>query len=280
MFIAYTFNRYYLKATEISIFSLLSSRTGKTPLKIILVIENDLKDEDLDTIKKMTDEAENCSMEIYRPEELFKDSFCFDEDSCAPSEGIQVSFYRLYLSKLLGSEDRCLFLDSDLVVRKDLAELYDTDLKNVCFAGVTDRLCLDKKELERIRSYKVKNGMYINSGVIMMNLKRLRDTSLDDRLLDMAYSRAFPYLDQDVINFCDPDEIRLTDKTYNVFPDDEKQEWISFIAEDEIDNALNDPAIVHYIGPEKPWEYRVSKGEYWKQAEDEYNEWLKAGKLE
>lgn len=279
MHIAYTFNRLYIKPAAVSIFSMLSSRTSDMPIKIIILLEDNVKDEDLSIISKMVDEASACSMEIYRPKQFFNEIFNSDEHSSAAQEGVQVSFFRLYLSKLLKDTDRCLYMDSDLVVRRDLSNLYKTDLSNICFAGVVDRLCLEEKQLQRTRSYGVKDGMYINSGVTMMNLERLRDTGLNEKLLAYACEHAFPYLDQDTINFCCPEEIGLIPKVYNVFPDDMREEWdnaaLSTISGQEVEDALCDPGIFHYIGPKKPWQYSVPRDIYWKQAEEKLNKWLK-----
>ena len=278
MYIAYTFNKLYIKPAAVSIYSMLRSRTSDIPIKIIILLEDNVKDEDLSVIARMVNEAPDCTMEVYRPKDYFSEIFNSDEHSSAAPEGVQVSFYRLYLSKLLKETDRCLYMDSDLVVRRDLSELYKTDLTDKCFTGVVDRLCLEEKQLVRTRSYGVKDGMYINSGVTMMNLERLRNTGLNEKLLVYACEHAFPYLDQDTINFCCPEEIGLIPKVYNVFPDDMREEWdnaaLSTISGQEVEDALCDPGIFHYIGPKKPWQYSVPRDKYWKQAEEDFNKWI------
>jgi lipopolysaccharide biosynthesis glycosyltransferase len=110
---------------------------------------------------------------------------------------------------------------------------------------------------------------------MMINLKRLRETGLDYRLLECGSSQAFPYLDQDLINFTCPEEIGLLPKEYNVFPDDTEKEWASwpFPGNRTLAGALLDPAIFHYIGPDKPWVKPVPGDAYWLEAEAGFLRW-------
>ena len=275
MNIAYAFNHYYLEPTLISVFSLLRAKNTGRPVALHLLVEEDLTEEQLSPAFKMAACFGNCRVSVFYPQKIFQHVFRADGTSCAPAEGIQVSFFRLYLSKVLPDQDRCLFLDSDLIVRKDLSSLYDTDMDRACFAGVTDPLGRAESQRDRMRDHGVRKGRYINSGVLMMNLSRLRRTGLDDRLLARANETAYPYLDQDVINFTCPEEIQLLPKRYNVFPGDVSPDY------DDLrrvipDNLLDerdflDPAIVHYIGPDKPWLTEIRMKPYWTEAENAYH---------
>ena len=158
MNVAYTFNHCYLEPTLISIFSLLQARKDNRPITVYLLVEEDLNREQLSPAFEMAEHFGHCRIVMIYPQKDFPRLFCSDETSCAPSEGIQVSFFRLYLPKVLPKEERCLFLDSDLVVRKDLSELYDTDLEGACFAGVTDRLCLEEDQLVKMRRLGIHGG--------------------------------------------------------------------------------------------------------------------------
>lgn len=277
MNVAYTFNHYYLEPTLISIFSLLQARKDNRPITVYLLVEEDLNREQLSPAFEMAEHFDHCRIVMIYPQKDFPRLFCSDETSCAPSEGIQVSFFRLYLPKVLPKEERCLFLDSDLVVRKDLSELYDTDLDGACFAGVTDRLCLEEDQLVKMRRLGIRDGWYINSGVMPMNLARLREKGLDDRLLAHASETAYRYLDQDVINFVCPKEIRILPKRYNVFSVDipEHYDVLRGVIPDCMleENDFQDPAIVHFTGPEKPWFAEIPMKRYWTEAEKAYRAW-------
>ncbi len=242
-----------------------------------MLVEEDLTEEQLSPAFEMAECFGNCRISVVYPQKAFQHVFRADGTSCAPPEGIQVSFFRLYLPKVLPDQERCLFLDSDLIVRKDLSSLYDTDLDRACFAGVTDPLGRAEDERDRMRDHGVREGRYVNSGVLMMNLSRLRSTGLDDRLLACANETAYPYLDQDVINFTCPEEIRILPKRFNVFPGDVSPDYnvlrgvipVNLLEEKD----FLDPAIVHYISPDKPWLTEIRRKQYWTEAENAYTAW-------
>ena len=92
------------------------------------------------------------------------------------------SFYRLVISDMVDDE-KCLFLDGDIIVNSDLSELYCTDLEGVYLAGVKD--CCIQHDMERQASYKDVLAIptmdnYINAGVLLMNLQLLRDHAMKE----------------------------------------------------------------------------------------------------
>ena len=186
-----------------------------------------------------------------------------------------MAFFRLLLPRLLPEEDRCLYLDSDLVIRHPLTDLFDMDMAGAALAGVTDRLCLEEPHLERLqRDWGIEPGFYVNAGVLLMDLDRMRRGGGAERAEELAYRRAFRYLDQDVLNQVYRGQVLLLPKKYNVFPDDTPAD-LAFLrrllpghAGLFPEESLADPAIVQYIGASKPW---VSGGmsfeSYWREAE-------------
>ncbi len=74
-----------------------------------------------------------------------------------------------------------------------------------------------------------------------------------------------------------PGEIRIVPKRFNVFPgdipplfDDLRGMIPDGLLEEE---DLQDPAIVHYIGPDKPWQKETQRRQYWTEAEDAFAAW-------
>src|SRR3546814_3424388 len=71
---------------------------------------------------------------------------------------------------------RIFYLDSDIVVRKCLSEIYDIDLDGYLFAGVVDSLSLH---------YNRKFGLpetaaHINAGVTLVYLEAVRNTDFSE----------------------------------------------------------------------------------------------------
>jgi len=278
MNIAYSLNRYYLPYTQISMYTLLTAGKGNRNLRIMLSVDQDLNRDDLAPLFRMVSCFPGCTLEAEWPLSKTSRRFVSDETCALSPDAVQVAYFRLFLPELFDGEKRCLYLDSDLVITRPLADLYDTEMDGMCIAGITDRLCLEEPHLKRLKEdWGIEAGYYINAGVVLMNLEAMRASGGAREALELAYHKPFRYLDQDVLNQVYRDKVRLLPKTYNVFPDD-RQEDLAFLRrllpdrEDLFpDQALTDPAIIQFIGRNKPW---VSQGvpyeKFWHDAVKAY----------
>jgi len=288
MNIGYSLNRYYLPYTLISMYSLLTAGKGDRNLRILLSVDKDLSREDLSPLFRMVSAFPGCTLEARWPLSMTARRFTSDETCCLSPDAVQVAYFRLFLPEFFGSEARCLYLDGDLVITRSLADLYDTEMDGMCIAGVTDRLCLEEPHLRHQKdAWGIEPGYYVNAGVILMNLEEMRASGGAAESLELAYTRPFRYLDQDVLNQVYHGKVRLLPKAYNVFPDDRKED-LAFLRrllpgrEDLFpDQALTDPAVIHFIGQKKPWSARgVPYGEYWDDTVQAYEKRFKAQEAE
>lgn len=160
-------------------------------------------------------------------------------------------YYRLLAQFLLPKElDRVLWLDADIVVTKDLSEFYHRD-----FGGNLLCACRDKSDgNEELSSIKEKLGlpqshMYFNSGVLLLNLRSLREqTSMEEIIAAAtALSDRLTYPDQDILNFLYHGKVMYAPwEIYNYQVLYERQ-----IPRD----TAKDIAVYHYVGETKPWDY-------------------------
>lgn len=79
---------------------------------------------------------------------------------------------RLYADLVPQLPDRLLYLDNDVICRKDFREFYEQDLRGVEVAGVLDHY---GKWFFRRNPFRLD---YLNSGVLLFNLQQIRDTGL------------------------------------------------------------------------------------------------------
>lgn len=97
---------------------------------------------------------------------------------------------RAVLHKVFPNLDRILSLDVDTIVAKDISSLWDLPIDDYDLAGARE-------------PYKSQNKLYINAGVMLLNLKRLREGK-GDELIEALNTRRFAYNEQDCINeLCD-----------------------------------------------------------------------------
>ena len=112
-------------------------------------------------------------------------------DNCPNEE----TFYTPYaLLRLLAEDipfipDKILYLDADIVANGDIASLYNINIDKYEIAGVRDYYG---------RFFFYPN--YLNSGVLLMNMKKIRQTKLLSKALKMCQKRKVFLPDQTAIN--------------------------------------------------------------------------------
>ncbi|MBR3942300.1 MAG: VTT domain-containing protein [Clostridia bacterium] len=161
------------------------------------------------------------------------------------------SFYRvLAFHYLPESVDKCLYLDPDIYILKNLSSLYETDLEGYYAAAASHvhgfiNLCC------KIR-LGLKQERYINSGVMLMNMEAIRRDFTVPKVLEALekYIQRLLFGDQDLLNLLFDKKILYIDETiYNL---DEKALRIHRKTMD-LQAVKEKTAIIHYNGKYKPW---------------------------
>lgn len=197
------------------------------------------------------------------------------------SEGLSVFTYaRLLIPFLLRDCEKCIYLDTDTIVMQDLSDLYQTDMNLYYVAGVKDYGVQMKVQNSYIieESYSIESiEDYVNAGVLLMNLKKIRDEKID-----VAFKRQigknWRYEDQDIINKCCYGKKAFLPVKYNVlyrYYQRSKYWKKGFYSEEDMRQAEEYPVILHYTGRDmKPWKYLGSRaaGVWWKFAKAVTNE--------
>lgn len=102
---------------------------------------------------------------------------------------------RLYADDL-NLPEKILYLDTDVVCLKDPSEFYDINMERFEMAGVLDRY---GSHIYRVPFAK---KHYINSGVLLMNLSKIRETGLFERARKACKKYPMIMPDQSALNFC------------------------------------------------------------------------------
>lgn len=109
-------------------------------------------------------------------------------------------------------EDKCLYLDGDIAVLDDLSDLYHTNIENKYAAMAIDWVA-EKRQKDHIR---LQHRNYFNSGVMLLNLKKMRKDNITEKLLTDKKNDTFHrYMDQDAFNRVLYPDIVLLDEKYN-----------------------------------------------------------------
>ena len=123
------------------------------------------------------------------------------------------AYYRLKMPSFI-QQDKCLYLDADTMVVKDISELYNINVDNY-FAGMVE----DKSSATmRCRCSEVlkEGATFFNSGVMLLNLKAIRAGYLEKAWFDIL--KTHKYTDQDAINHVFCGRILSLPLKYNIVP--------------------------------------------------------------
>lgn len=168
----------------------------------------------------------------------------------------QPTYYRLILPQIL-DRDKCIYLDTDTIVRSDLQELFQTSLDGCYIGGVRhpgviaygweDAVC-------RNADIPSAEG-YINAGILVMDLAQMRRDGMSQKCVGLI-PRDMVSQDQDIINHVFYGKMKMLPLKYNVMAKLaglRLGEYQGCYPAEEILEAWNDPCIIHYAGPCKPW---------------------------
>lgn len=170
-------------------------------------------------------------------------------------------YFRLFIPAMFPQYDKGIYIDSDVVVTGDLAELYNTDLKDNYIGACADKSVVDVPPLANYmeQAVGVDRHSYINSGVLLMNLKKLREVELDSHFISLLNTYHFDCIapDQDYLNAMCYGKILYLSEAWDAMPTEDKP---------EIENVK----IIHYNLFSKPWCYDgIQYGDvFWDYAKD------------
>ena len=158
-------------------------------------------------------------------------------------------YYKLLIPILFPYLEKILYLDSDTLIFRDLSKLFYLDFKHYFIFGsqATNKYIIKK--------FNIKINVYINVGVLLFNIKKIRKSNKDIELLyfTMKNSNKFKYPEQDSLNLIFNPNIGLLPYEYGMRIIDSldtyrkhcEPEYIKKYSIKEIKNALLKPAIIH-----------------------------------
>lgn len=227
----------------------------------VFVIHSDLSDDNQRAIFDFFSEIDWEFIQV--PKELF---FGFPVSKRYPEQ----IYYRLAAPLLLPKElDRILYLDADTIVINSLKELYESDFEGNWFMACTHtQQFLTKFNQIRLGIPSEKEVPYVNTGVLMMNLKELRTSlSMQDIRCFMEENRGRLWLpDQDILTFLYGSKTKMIDTLlYNI--NDRVMCMYNSSNKKKIDQewVQNNSVIIHFFGKNKPWKlgYEGVLGEFY-----------------
>lgn len=256
-------NNYYVPYLYTAIMSFLNYK-NEDDIYDIVILNSDITKKNKMLLKYMEKNGKNIYIRFVNMGALIaKNKFKQNDELSHISLD---TFYRLFIPKIFKDFDRVIYLDSDLIIKKNIAEiLKESSLSHTISATRDIDFVSQYYGMKKVRSYsdsvirlkQIEN--YFQAGVFVFNIKMFKEKYSLDELLNLAISRKFLYQDQDIMNIFFKNDIFYLNLQWNVMTDcaEIRMNRIRLLAPyklyKEYLEARKNPYIIHYAGFAKPW---------------------------
>ena len=158
----------------------------------------------------------------------------------------KTTYYRLFIPRLFPQYNKALYIDSDIIVLDDIANLYNIDLgTNLIGATPDESVQIIPEFIAYVEKYLgIKHEHYFNAGVILMNLDELRKFDFEKKFVSLLHQIKFSVAqDQDYLNAICKDRVTYVPSVWDKMP----------FPKSNI--KVEDLKLIHYNLTFKPWHY-------------------------
>ena len=240
----------------VAIKSLISNSSSDNNYDIVILCNdiNELRQEQIRSMKR-----KNISIRFYNISELLND---YKNNLYLRANYSNAIYYRFFIPQLFVKYNKIIYLDSDLIINCDIAEVYNINLNNAFIGAVKDLPLLRQGDYYNnfiTEKIGIDCNKYFNSGVLLFNLEKLDKEKFFNTCINILNILKEPFFpDQDVFNYIFKNSVLYLDNKYNVswncihFWKDSKKTLPPETYNKYVEN-LKHPKIFHYAGEYKPW---------------------------
>ena len=249
-------NRGYLRHFRVMLFSLEQNARERLA---VYVLHDDLIAEDFAENKRLFPEIEFNYVEM-------------DIELCRGFPTVKrypfTVYYRIFAPLILPKTvDRILYLDCDLVLHNCIDGFYNTDFEGNLFVACSNTGAF-LNAFNRVRLGVRRDYVYMNTGVLLMNVAMLRDAIDVNAIREytIRHKAILALYDQDILCRFFGNRVKKADKlVYNL--SDRHYRLQNLFHAKRIDEKWveENNVIAHYIGKNKPWKkgYKGVLGKYY-----------------
>ncbi len=268
-------NEQYIPFLGVAIYSLIENADENYNYDII-VLSNEIGSK-LKKLCTLADGADNVSIRLYDTTYLL-DSLpnkIFHVEGYVPVE----TYTKCFIADILIGYERCLYLDSDIVILDDIRHLHNIDLKGHAIGASVNvanvHAAFSKKIIKQRRfdDYLFNElgvmdySQYFQAGVLLLDMKKLDRMNMRKLMLDALKEIREPiFFDQCIFNRIFYGDVCFFSTTWNHVWYLQQYSYLRCSIPDEVffDYARGrvEPKIIHYAGKDKP-QYQLG----WKLAE-------------
>lgn len=249
---------------DIMIRSMIANASEKRNYDLI-ILYNDISERNQRLIKSAAKGKDNISIRFARVCEYFDAKKLFVDQHLSVE-----TYYRLIIPEIMPNYHKILYLDCDMVADRDVAELYDLDLKGAIIGAAKDidvagQLNLNQNNWQTYATETL--GLdspydYFQAGVLILDLDGLRKTASSQKMIKLALSQSFRCHDQDVLNIICKNKVTYIPQQWNTLmdwqePGRSRMQILKMAPRklfEEYSAARKQPYLIHYAGYQKPWD--------------------------
>lgn len=221
--------------------------------------------------------TKNCAIEFHKMKyNLYMRvimKYCSTKTGSGDFYSSAVYLYRSFIARMFMQYDKAIYIDADTLLMGDIGKLYDIDLgENAVAARVDPKVAASPEFTAYVeKALGVPATEYVNSGVLLMNLRKLRKLHYITRMTDLMkeYDASLVAPDQDYLN------IILMGKILHL-----PAEWNAQFGDEMSAKGVK---LLHFNLSKKPWFHDDVEGGdlFWRAAKGSgfYSD-LKRGKEE
>ena len=255
IYIALCPNNYFTNLVYVAISSILSSKDITTYICFYLIIPSDFENKNKNFIDSLHEQYENFNITFIQMDNRYDKAYT---DYRITKE----AYYRFSLGELLPHLNKILYLDTDIIVYKDLINFY-----NLNFNG---KMILGQPTYGNKNSQK--KGFYkINTGILLLNLLEMRRHKFEKDVIEIIKKgKKLRYHDQTLLNDYFKEYIGIFPPEYHTRPWSNFKELEIFLNiigrpfdKDYFYFAHKYPTIRHFLGRYKPRNDKINYIEDW-----------------
>ena len=161
------------------------------------------------------------------------------------------TFSRYFIPEIYAKPEKVIYMDVDIIVKRDIKHLYNQDLEHYPLGAVLEDFYMQNYTNLKQNiwpQYKAEDK-YFNAGVLLMDISQFIKNNYTEKFISLTIKLAdkLSCPDQDVFNIIFENNFKILDYKYNYMPD-----HFHLLQKKHPDIKNIDPLIIHYTA-QKPW---------------------------
>ena len=254
--ISFCLDNIYILNTYVAMISILENKNYNTFISFYMIISRDFKNENIEIISSLYEQYDLFNITFIRMNNLFDNVITFRYIT-------KSAYYKLILADLLPKLNKIIYFDSDIIVYKDLFNLYNHNFNNNIILAAPIYGAYEFRNITK--SY--------NTGILLINLQKMREINFTKKIKEIITNgykdRKYHLHDQAILNQFFFEYIGDLELDYNsrlfLFEYNSKyyitnEDYYNYI---NLINSEKYPYIYHFTGDNKPIKYKRKKSDDW-----------------